>query len=169
MKKGLLIFASISAVALVVLFLLRPTQAPDPGTRHNKKMTDSTVSSAVSPLLLELSNPVAQAAGALDTDLSKQPVRQTSGGEVSSAETTLNIEEALIQRQLQRAKIAAEYSSGDGTLTEANFRRYAEDRYIKRRDLNGDGKVDGFELRASAQKAEPSSSRAAEPAIARER
>lgn len=62
------------------------------------------------------------------------------------------IEEALIQREITKAKIAAEYSSvGDGTLTEADFRRYAEERYLMRRDLNGNGKLDGFELRAIGQ------------------
>lgn len=73
-------------------------------------------------------------------------------GEQSDSSTSADFEEALIQRQLTKAKIADEYSSnGDGTLTEANFRRYAEERYLRRRDLNGNGKLDGFELRAISQ------------------
>lgn len=63
------------------------------------------------------------------------------------------IAEARFQRELTKAKIAAEYSSaGDGTLTEADFRRYAEERYLKRHDLNGNGKLDGFELRAISRR-----------------
>ena len=67
----------------------------------------------------------------------------------SLAPVSADTEEALVQRELTRANIAAEYSSsGDGTLTEADFRRYAEERYLKRRDLNGNGRLEGFELRA---------------------
>lgn len=67
----------------------------------------------------------------------------------SDAAAPYGVEEALLQRELTKAKIAAEYSSaGDGTLAEADFRRYAEERYLRRYDLNGNGKLEGFELRA---------------------
>lgn len=71
----------------------------------------------------------------------------------SDAAAPSGVEEARFQRELTKAKIAAEYSSaGDGTLSEADFRRYAEERYLKRHDLNGNGKLDGFELRAISRR-----------------
>ena len=55
----------------------------------------------------------------------------------------------LQQREKHRLEIAAKYSSkGDGTLTEADYKRYVKDRYLKRRDLNGNGKIDSYELQA---------------------
>jgi len=85
-----------------------------------------------------------------------------------NASQSLTLEEAQALRELHRAKIAAEYSSsGDGVLTEEDMRRYAEERYIKRRDLNGDGKVDGFELRAISQRKDASVPETSAPSVQR--
>jgi len=74
----------------------------------------------------------------------------------SETSTSVDIEEATLKREAMRAEIVAQYgSTGDGVLTESEFRRHAEERYMNRRDLNGNGRLDGFELRAIARSKEP--------------
>ena len=170
MKKGLLILIILTVAALVTLILPRPNEALNgESSRESEEIADAETVNT--PLVQnEAASRVAEPMQSLDTDFTVQPSRQVSVDETTPKEMTLNTGDARIERELQKAKMAAEYSSSDdGVLSEADFRRYAEDRYIKRRDLNGDGRVDGFELRAITQKTEPSVSDRAEPSVVRER
>lgn len=77
----------------------------------------------------------------------------TRAGSALAEVSSIIIEQALLQREISKAEIAATYSStGDGILSEEDMRRHAEERYLKRRDLNGNGRLDGFELRAITQR-----------------
>jgi len=88
------------------------------------------------------------------SDLTPTQIAETKAAS-SQNSTSVDIEEATLKREAIRSEIVAQYgSTGDGILTESDFRRHAEERYLKRRDLNGNGRLDGFELRASARSIE---------------
>ena len=108
---------------------------------NTEKFADTDVSGVASQNEITSSIPKAP-------ETQVEPTIAPAVAEVSS----IIIEEALLQREITKAEIAATYSrTGDGILSEADMRRYAEERYMKRRDLNGNGRLDGYELRAITQ------------------
>lgn len=157
LKKQTTQFLSLAAllIGLLVVFLL----LTDPS--ENESPVDLSEKTSAPAEILKTEDAAAQKSSPEKLTNDSQRDVATSESGVQPAEfsedspealESARIEEALIQRQLTKAKIAAEYSSaGDGTLTEADLRRYAEERYLKRRDLNGNGRLDGFELRAIGQ------------------
>jgi len=151
MKKSLLLLTSVSIAVLIAFILSRQKET---STEAVIVETDEVISETSPSLsVMENLNTDTATVGAetLDSESPEQPSMETSHNK-ASRDITPSVEDAMIKRELHRVEIAAKYSSsGDGTLTEADMRRYAEERYLKRRDLNGNGKLDGFELRAITQ------------------
>lgn len=157
LKKHTTQFLSVAAllIGLLVVFLLltNPNENESPVDLSERKSAPAEILKIEDAAVQESSPEKVSSDPQRDVATSESGVRHAEFSEDSpEASESTRIEEALIQRQLTKAKIAAEYSSaGDGTLSEGDLRRYAEERYLKRRDLNGNGRLDGFELRAIGQ------------------
>ena len=75
------------------------------------------------------------------------------------------MEEALERRRLHRAEIRARQSAAPGARSLAEeHRRHARESFVRKNDLNGDGKVDQYELKRMVE-----DSRKAQADKARER
>lgn len=157
-SKSTVVFCAVCLLA-VLAFLLWPNRSLDD---HGEAYPDSIPVEDIA---------VIESTKAADSDNGREQVEPGHAGKddspsassmpalSGSAPTEADFDDPLVERELRQVQIIAEYGEpGATSLSEAAFRRHAEARYVERYDLNGDGKVDGAELRAMARDRNPAAS-----------